>query len=56
MEVVYGHRVISDDDVYLRLVERSVRLSKEVDSVGATIIDLFPFRKCSSIIQQECEL
>lgn len=44
IEVVYGHVVTSTDDVHMKLVEDSVRLVSGVGSVGATIIDLLPFR------------
>lgn len=44
MEVVYGHKVTSVDDIHMRLVDESVRLVTQVGSAGATIIDLMPFR------------
>ena len=43
VEVVYGHKVTSSDDVHVKLADRSVELSGEVGNLGATIIDIFPF-------------
>lgn len=44
VNVVYGHKVVSDDDAHLKLVDRAVRLVGEIGSIGATIIDLLPIR------------
>lgn len=47
LEVLYGHKVISDNDAHMELVDRSVRLAGELGNIGTTIIDLLPFRAYS---------
>lgn len=44
IEIVYGHKVSSSDDKYMRLVDETTRLTGEIGSIGTTIIDLLPFR------------
>ena len=43
VQVVYGHKVSSTDDVHVKLADHSVRLAGEIGTIGATIIDIFPF-------------
>lgn len=52
MEIAYGHKVVSDDDLY-------VQLAQEVnDSVavmgGAAILDLLPFRESLNSLDRTC--
>ncbi|KAH8116042.1 cytochrome P450 [Phellopilus nigrolimitatus] len=41
--IAYGHKVTSEEDPLIELVERSSRMSISAGSPGTTIIDIFPF-------------
>lgn len=43
MEIAYGHRVVSDDDTYLRLVDEAIRVILDSGNIGLSIVDVFPF-------------
>ena len=41
----YGHEVVHEDDPYIELVEKSMRLTVGSGAFSTTIIDIFPFCK-----------
>lgn len=41
-EVIYGHKVTSNDDELIRLVEESIGYVGRTGSIGTTMIDLIP--------------
>ena len=49
VEVVYGHRVITTDDIYVKLSDHAVELGCQIGTMGGTIIDILPFCKASFI-------
>ena len=47
LHLVYGHRVISTDDKYVRMSEAAVTGTAEAGTPGSQVVDLFPARKFS---------
>ena len=45
VEVVYGHKVTTTDDIYVKLSDQAVELACQMGTMGGTIIDVLPFRK-----------
>jgi hypothetical protein len=45
MRVAYGHRVVSDDDEFIRLANDQNYALQNSGTPGSTLIDLFPFCK-----------
>lgn len=42
MEIAYGHRVVSDNDTYLSLIDEGIRVILESGNIGMSILDIFP--------------
>ena len=38
----YGHRVVSDDDAYVNLVEKTNSMTVQSGTPGGTVVDFFP--------------
>ena len=47
LRLVYGHRVSSTDDKYVRMSEAAVTGTAEGGIPGSQVVDLFPARKSS---------
>jgi hypothetical protein len=47
LDLVYGHRVSSTDDKYVRMSEAAVTGTAEAGTPGSQVVDLFPARKLS---------
>ncbi len=45
MEVAYGHRILSDDDQYLQLVEGVKHIASGGGDMGSTLVDFLPIRQ-----------
>ncbi|KAG5645999.1 hypothetical protein DXG03_004601 [Asterophora parasitica] len=43
IEITFGHRIIADDDPYLKLADEFARSSTQTGPPGGTAVDLFPF-------------
>ena len=43
VEVVYGHKVTTIDDIYVKLSDQAVEMACEMGPMGGTIIDMVPF-------------
>lgn len=49
MYVAYGHRIVSNDDPYLKIAEDVNHLATHSGPIGGTPVDMFPFRMSHSI-------
>ena len=43
VEVVYGHKVTTIDDIYVKLSDLAVEMACEMGPMGGTIIVMVPF-------------
>ena len=45
MRVAYGHRVVSEDDEFVRRADECGYIFSNSGPPGSTLVDLFPFRE-----------
>ena len=43
VEVVYGHKVTTIDDIYVKLSDQAVEMACEMGAMSGAIIDMVPF-------------
>lgn len=49
--VTYGHRVVSNEDAYVKLVERTNSMTVKSGTPGGTPVDFFPSCQWSFLLQ-----
>lgn len=55
MEITYGHRIVSDDDPYIKIAEGVNHISTQSGTPGMTPVDIFPLRKLSKFFYPQYE-